>query len=66
MSQPGLANSNYKLPKRDFSVYSMLLILSFIALVIGCVLLHNEILKWGGMGPPRPWDTRGLNVPNVP
>lgn len=66
MSQPGLANSNYKLPKRDFSIYSMLLIISFIALVIGCVLLHQELQKWGSFGPPRPWNTGGLNVPNVP
>lgn len=38
----------------------MMLIVSFIALVTACVLLHLEVNKYG---PAPQWNTGGLNVP---
>ena len=40
----------------------MMLIVSFIALVTGCVLLHVELKKWG-WGTTPPWNTGGMSAP---
>lgn len=65
MSQPGLTNSanpqlNLPPQKQGFNVYSMMLVLSFIALVTGATLLANELLKYGDF--PQ-WNTAGVATP---
>ena len=62
MSQPGLANQpqSASAPKQSFSVYTMMLIVAFISLVIGSVLLYNELNKYGAF--PQ-WNTGNLNAP---
>lgn len=49
MSLPGSVNQPVSAPsgKQRFSVYTMMLILTFIALVIGSVLLYVELDKYG-------------------
>lgn len=62
MSLPGLANQpqNAPAPKQSFSVYTMMLIVAFIALVIGSVLLYQELNKYGAF--PQ-WNVGNLNAP---
>lgn len=43
MSRPSSANHQ----KQRFSIYSMMLLLSFAALLTGCILLYLELKLWG-------------------
>jgi len=56
VSLPGSANPQIAAPvgKQRFSVYTMMLIISFIALVAGSVLLYTELDKYG---PFPQWKT---------
>lgn len=49
MSLPGSANPQVSVPpgKQRFNVYTMMLIVSFIALVLGSVMLYTELNKYG-------------------
>jgi len=49
VSLPGSANPQVLAPvgKQRFSVYTMMLIISFFALVAGSVLLYTELNKYG-------------------
>ena len=63
MSLPGSASgpaATVPPQKRGFSVYSMMLVISFIALVTGSVLLYYELDKYGRF--PQ-WDTSEMNKP---
>ena len=56
MSLPGSANPQVSAPigKQRFSIYTMMLIMSFVALVTGSVLLYTELNKYG---PFPQWKT---------
>ena len=54
MSLPGSANQSAPKPKAN--VYTVMLIVSFCALVVGCILLAMEL---GRFGPGVPWNTGG-------
>ena len=43
MSQP--SSGNYQ--KQRFSIYSMMMFISFAALLTGCILLYLELKLWG-------------------
>ena len=61
MSQPGLANPQASSPqKQRFSVYTMMLIISFISLVTGSIILAYELKQYGPGWPP--WSTVEANV----
>jgi hypothetical protein len=49
MSQPGSTSPVASAPttKHNFNVYSMMLLLSFIALTVGAMLLYYELTKYG-------------------
>jgi len=53
MSQPGSTSSVTTAPstKHGFNIYSMMLLLSFIALSVGAMLLYYELQKYGSF----PW-----------
>ena len=42
-----LSNNPQPVQKRKFDVYSMMLILAFIAIIAACVLLAYELERWG-------------------
>lgn len=57
MSQPGLTSAPARgaVQKQRFNVYTMMLILSFFAIVTACVLLYVELTRYGS----SPWwDTK--------
>ena len=63
MSQPDLVSQNPAVPttpaapvqKQGLNVYTMMLVISFLALLTACILLYMELLRWGP--GPRWWDT---------
>lgn len=61
MSQQGLANPQASAPqKQRFSVYTMMLIISFISLVTGSIILAYELKQYGPGWPP--WSIVEANV----
>jgi hypothetical protein len=46
--------------KPRLNVYTMMLVIAFVALTVGSVVLLLEIRKWGE--DSRPWDTGGVQV----
>ena len=53
MSQPDLSSANppgVLAPKPKTSIYSMLLLVSLLAILLGCLFLFLEIQKYGGFG----------------
>ena len=54
MSLPGSVNQPTQKPGTN--VYTVMLIVSFCALVVGCILLAMEL---GRFGPGVPWNTSG-------
>ena len=63
MSSPNLARGNGgPTQKQRLNVYTMMLILSFVAIVIGCILLAVELAAYGPEWPP--WNTSSA-VPSV-
>lgn len=59
MSQPSSFNPSGSVPvqKQRFSVYTMMLIMSFLALVTASLLLYYELQLYGG--GTQPWNTSG-------
>lgn len=55
MSLPNSANPAPPVQKQGTNVYTMMLILSFIAIVTSCVLLHQELSRFGNY----PWWNTG-------
>ncbi|MBN1853910.1 MAG: hypothetical protein JW829_14350 [Pirellulales bacterium] len=56
MSQPNFESDSpggVLVPKPKSSIYTVLLILSVIALVIACVFLYLEISEYGGLGATK-------------
>jgi len=47
VSQPSSAASGLAVQKQRFNIYTMMLIMSFIALLIGCTALYLELRKYG-------------------
>ena len=49
MSQPGLASPQTSAPttKHRFNIYTMMLLLSFIALTAGALIMYYELQKYG-------------------
>jgi hypothetical protein len=47
VSQPSSAASGVAVQKQKFNIYTMMLIMSFIALLIGCTALYLELRKYG-------------------
>ncbi len=43
--------------KPGFNVYTMMLVLSLIAITVACILLYAEIGTYGGIGA-KPWSGR--------
>jgi hypothetical protein len=51
--------------KPRFNVYTMMLLLSLCAIIIGCVLLYLEMDSYkpkNGGGGGWPWETKGLTL----
>ena len=74
MSQPDLANPGQPAAasptprpqavptqKQKTNVYTMMLIISFICIVTACVLLYQEVTRWGDY----PWWETNEGKPNV-
>jgi hypothetical protein len=63
MSQPDLKASprGVMVDKPRFNIYTMMLVLSFIALLVGCLCLYGEMSAYSGP-TGRPWDTRSAQV----
>jgi hypothetical protein len=47
--------------KPRFNIYTMMLVLSFLALFIGCLCLYGEMAAYSGPGG-TPWNTRGAQA----
>lgn len=60
MSKPKLTDPNVKVEKPRFNVYTMMLVLSFIAVCIACLLLYLELDHYQQPDGRWPWDTKGL------
>jgi len=45
--------------KSKANIYTVLLVLSFVAIVIGCLCLMGELAQYG---PGKPWVTTGAKV----
>lgn len=61
MSLPNSAN--LPVEKQHTNIYTMMLVLSFIALVTGCVLFAME---WNRFDSATPWVTTSANAPPPP
>ena len=52
--------------KPRLNVYTMMLVISFVAITVGCGVLHNELKKWSDPGSnswlQRWWDTSNVQV----
>ena len=51
--------------KPRLNVYTMMLVISFVAITVGCAMLHLELKKWGDPGSSglqRWWDTSNVQV----
>ena len=52
--------------KPRLNVYTMMLVISFVAITVGCAVLHNELKKWSEPGSnswlQRWWDTSNVQV----
>ncbi len=61
MSQPNLdeQQGGEAVQKQQLSVYTMMLIVSFLAISIACLLLYLELKRWGSF--PW-WNTSGANA----
>lgn len=62
MSQPGLTSAPARsaVQKQRFNIYTMMLILSFFAIVTACILLYVELTRYGS----SPWwDTKSIATP---
>ena len=46
--------------KPKLNVYTMMLVISFVTITVGCVVLLLELRRWGD--GPRYWDTREVQV----
>lgn len=64
MSQPGSTSAPVRgaVQRQRFNVYTMMLILSFLAILTACILLYIELTRYG----EYPWwDTKAVNVPTT-
>jgi hypothetical protein len=52
--------------KPRLNVYTMMLVISFVAITVGCAVLHHELKKWSDPGSSswmqRWWDTSNVQV----
>lgn len=57
-SEPTLEQPQAEIPtqKQKTDIYTVMLIVSFICLLLACILLLVELNRWGTF-PGRPWDT---------
>ena len=62
MSQPSSASPQVgvvvPVQKQKTSVYTVMLIISFVCLLIACLLLFLELRRWGA----KPWNTSEATV----
>lgn len=63
MSQPSLANPQPAPPvvKQGTNVYTVMLVLAFLAIVTSCILLYMELTQYGNY--PW-WNTSAVGVPS--
>ena len=59
---PGMQPHAPVTQKQRFNVYTMMLILSFFALLTACLLLWFELSDYLGDGSRMPWDTSGISL----
>lgn len=62
MSQPSLASQQPAAPpvvKQGTNIYTVMLILAFLAIVVSCVLLYMELTQYGSW--PY-WNTSSVNI----
>ena len=50
--------------KQALNIYTLMLILSFLALLAGTILLLVELSRWGKFPSEFPWDTQSVQ-PNI-
>lgn len=63
MSVPSSANPSYQpTEKPETNVFTVMLLLAFLALVVGCVLMHLELERFG---PEYPYWTTPPLPPGV-
>ena len=66
MSQPSLASqpgsAGVPVQKQKTNIYTMMLILSFVCVVIACLLLWMELRRWGAY----PWWKTDEGKPTAP
>lgn len=64
MSLPSSANPQPAAPvvKQGTNVYTVMLVLAFLAIVTSCILLYMELTQYGNW--PW-WDTQSVGVPPV-
>ena len=51
--------------KHEFNIYTLMLIISFVALVIGTLLLFRELQSYGAFPSTSPWKTSEAIPPVV-
>ena len=49
-------------PKPGTNVYTVMLLVSFIALLAGAILLLVELRRWGDFPSETPWDTSSVGA----
>lgn len=48
--------------KQSLNVYTVMLLVSFIALLAGAILLLAELRQWGNFPSETPWDTSSVGA----
>jgi hypothetical protein len=48
--------------KQSLNVYTVMLLVSFIALLAGAILLLVELRRWGNFPAETPWDTSSVGA----
>lgn len=52
-----ISSSTVAAAKQSLNVYTVMLLVSFIALLAGAILLLVELRRWGDFPSETPWDT---------
>ncbi len=59
---PGTSSTVVAAAKQSLNVYTVMLLVSFIALLIGAIMLLVELRRWGDFPSETPWDTSSVGA----